>query len=131
MFSRSRGRLLRILQIPFLCALVAISVRAATPSGFMVARAGDLFSVTLCGDKHAFDDSPRRTGERDLPGGGEQDICPFAVGASAVLTLSPVAAKGMVTVAPQPGHPVFLSLASARPGLAAPPPQSHAPPARV
>jgi hypothetical protein len=114
-----------------LLALLALMIGLVSPPGFMVAARGKTPTIVIC-TGHGPEAIAGNAGSPDQPHGkGRHDgACPFAghgVGAaptfadvSVRLAFPPLAAEG----------PRVRDLAPGR-GLAAPPPQSHAPPRLV
>lgn len=116
------------------CALLvlAFAARIMAPSGFMPVRTDGGVFVTLCTGQGAVkvmverDSVPSPSGRHD--GGGTNDHCPFAGGASAPV-LPALAALALLPVWHSPTGPIAFALRTgwiAR--LAAPPPPSSGPP---
>lgn len=112
-----------------ICALAAVVMRAVVPVGYMATRAGDLISVTLCGSGQAAvldlgDHGP----DGKAPGG--DGVCVFAASTATAppLVAASIAAPIVVLDAPLDTFPRAVRIGL---GLAAPPPQSHAPPVLV
>jgi len=113
-----------------ICALAAVVMRALVPVGYMAAREGDRISVTLCGSGHTtvLDLGGDKPDGKTASGDG---VCVFAAStANAPPPIATASIAAPIDIAP-PAVAAFPAAVQLGHGLAAPPPQSHAPPVLV
>lgn len=113
-------------------ALIALGLRAVTPTGYMVASPGGAFEVTLCTGHGPATISLDLGGDpsADKPGGksaGKDAPCLFAAAATLAPPATPPALSAGPAFAPSE-TPLFAAVSVGR-GLAAPPPWATGPPA--